>query len=139
MSDPLQIKPDRNFAPLLATSVVLLGGVTVCLGIMYGSGGDVQPLPVAITVGVGLGMGILLWSLRDRPQAQRRSWFAWVGFGQSRKQRLSYEMRIVHPKVTYGDKQPPTLEELREIQDATRTWVPAAGRTNRRPTAETDS
>lgn len=132
MGDPLPFKPDRNFAPLLATFLVLVGGVTVCLGIMFAAG-EASPMPAAVAVGFGVAMGMLLWSLREKPVVQRRSWFAWVSHGRGRKQRTTYELRILHPRVQYGQNRPPTLEELREMQDATRTWVPASGRSSRGP------
>ncbi len=132
MGDPLQFRPDRNFAPLLATAIVLVGGVVVCVGIMLAAG-EVKPVPVALAVGFGVAMGMVLWSLREKPVVQRRSWFAWVAHGRGRKQRTTYELRILHPRKQYGQNRPPTLEELREMQDATRTWVPSGGRSLRGP------
>ena len=131
MVDP-QFKPDRNFAPLLATTLVLLGGVVACVGITFVAG-EVRPMPIAIAVSTGVGVGLLLWLLRDRPVAAQRSWYLWVLERRSRKQRQSYELRVVHPRVEYGTNRPATLEELRAQQDATRTWVPSQARSKDAP------
>ena len=135
MGDPLHFTPDRNSAPLLATSCVLLLGVAACIAIAFSSG-EVHPMPIAIAVGVGLSLGFILWCLRDRPVARQRSWFAWVMHRPHRKARVTYELRVAHPRVNYGDKHPATLEELRDQQDPTRTWVPSqsAPRPGREPT-----
>lgn len=128
MADPLGQRPNRNIAPFLA-AMVLLGGVGACVGIMLISG-ETGPAPIGVAVGGAFAFGLLLWSLRDRPVAQQRSWYSWV-FHRPRQRHVSVEVRSIRPRAQFGTNQPPTLEQLKQLKDDTRTWVPSQGRGGR--------
>lgn len=138
MGDDLRFRPDRMIAPLMATAIVLLGGTASCIAIVLVFG-EAKPVLVGIAIACALGFGLILWSLRDRPANQQRSLFAWVLQRRSPPEHVSYRLMVIRQKLRYGENQPPTLEKLREQQDATRTWVPSRSREPRSPSAEPGS
>ena len=135
MKDPLQIRPSRVLAPLLATAAILLMGTAFVVAIILGFG-EAKPIPIAIAVGCGFTVGLLLWLLRDKPEAKQRHWFAWVSSRRGVPEPPAYRLAIIRQKLEFGKKQPPTLEELREMKDPTRTWVPHRSRNMQSPPEE---
>jgi hypothetical protein len=70
---------------------------------------------------------MMLWSWRDRPQAEQRGLFAWLLQRRRTPEQSSYRLAVIRHKHQYGQNEPPTLERLRENRDPTRTWVPMRG------------
>ncbi len=127
----LQPGPNRNFAPLLATFCVLVGGVIACAAIVLAAG-EFHPRPILIAAGSMVGLIILIWLLRDRPEARKRDWYAWVKHRNARPARSVYEIRKTRAPVEYGTNAPPTLDDLREARENIKTWVPSNSRLTRR-------
>jgi hypothetical protein len=124
MMDHIPVKPSRSIAPLLATCLVLLGGVTSCIAIIFAFG-DARPVPIAIALACVLGVGLMLWLFRDKPEAKGRSMYSWLSRRDKRVQTEYALKKVQRTLEEYGQRQPPTLEELRELRDDTRTWVPS--------------
>lgn len=131
MGDNLNYRPNRTLAPLLATAAILLMGTAFCIAIIFAFG-EAKPIPVAIAIGSAIGFGILMWLLRDKPTAEKRNWFAWVSRKKDHAEQDAYRVAVIRHKHNYGDNRPPTLDELRELKDPTRTWVPHSQRSTRR-------
>lgn len=138
MGDDIRYRPSRVLAPLLASAAILLMGTAFCVAIILAFG-EAKPVPVAIAVGSGLGVGILLWLLRDRPTAEKRGWFAWIAGRKPVDEQELYRVAVIRHKHGLGERRPPTLEELREIKDPTRTWVPRGGTGRQPPPGDGDS
>jgi hypothetical protein len=68
---------------------------------------------------------LVVWLLRDRPEGSLRESFAWL----SRKPAeapVDYEPKVKRAeRVRYGTNRPPTAEELRDLKDGDRNWVPS--------------
>ncbi|MFV0442527.1 MAG: hypothetical protein ACK5Q5_03045 [Planctomycetaceae bacterium] len=127
MGDDLRYRPSRSVAPLMAAAFVLLMGTAFCVALLMAFDGG-SPIPVAIAVGSAVGFGLLMWLLRDRPEAGKRNWFAWVNRRGQDAEQAMYRVAVIRHKHSLGDKRPPTLDELRELKDPTRTWVPRRDR-----------
>ncbi len=135
MGDDLRFRPSRMVAPLLATLITLVLGTAFCIVIVLGAG-EARPGPILVAVGGALGFGLMLWSWRDRPQANQRNLFGWMISRRHRAEQSSYRLSVIRHKHQYGQNQPPTLDQIREIKDPTRTWVPTRG-TGDTPSADT--
>ena len=129
MGDDLHFRPNRMIAPLMATAVILLLGTAFCVAIILAFG-EARPLPIAIAVGSAATFALIIWSLRDKPEARKRQWFGWLARREQDHERKLYRVAAVQRKLEYGKNQPPTLEQLRELKDPTRTWVPAQKRSS---------
>lgn len=127
MGDDLRYRPNRMIAPLMATAAILLMGTAFCVALIFAFG-EAKPVPVAIAVGSAVGFGILLWLLRDRPTAEKRGWFAWIKRRGAQDEQDFFRVAMIRRQQKFGDNRPPTLDELREIKDPTRTWVPRSQR-----------
>jgi hypothetical protein len=134
----LAIQPDRRAAPLIATAFVLLGGAAACLGIIFAFG-EAKPVPIAIACGSIVGLAVVLWLLRDKPEAKQRHWFSWVLARNARPARSSYRPKAAPQAQQFGTNRPPTVEEVRELKSDLRTWVPSQTRAARfQPGARSD-
>ena len=127
MGDNLQFRPNRMIAPLMATAVILLLGTAFCVAIILAFG-EARPVPIGIAIGSAVGFAVLMWSLRDKPEARKRRWFAWLTRRPGDDERKFYRVAALQRRLEYGKNKPPTLEQLRELKDPTRTWVPAKDR-----------
>lgn len=133
MKDHIPVRPSKMIAPLLATAIILLIGTAFCIAILLAFG-EGKPLPIAVAIGSALLFGMLLWSWRDRPQAEKRGLIAWMLQRNQQPELASYRLGVIRHKQEYGRNQPPTVEQLRDLKDPTRTWVPHQGS---RPDEET--
>lgn len=124
MGKEIRIRPSKMIAPLLATAVILLLGTSFCIAIVL-SFGEARPVPIAVASASALAFALLLWSWRDRPQAEQRGLFAWMRNRRRAAEPGTYRLGVIRRKQEFGQRQPPTLEELRELKDPTRTWVPS--------------
>ena len=121
--------PDRRSigaqaVAVLATTAVVLGGLTACAGMIFAFSPD-PGTSILWLVGGGLGVAILAWLLRERTaHDHRRGWF-W--FLRRRPKKLAYQLkrRETAPPPAEPPPQPPTVERLRELADLGNTWVPS--------------
>ncbi len=131
MGNRLQHQPDRTVIPFVASVIVLMGGVAACLAILFVCGEGNQ-MTVAAVVGGGVAMGILLWFLRDRPEATQRSRYQWIFWRRRPQVKLVYRpQRVRGQSGPYGNNRPATAEELREMKEDINRWVPSRTRHGR--------
>ena len=103
---------DKSRTPLLATSLVLLGGIVTCLAIATPFSTDLR-YPILIIAGGLLGVCLVLGLLRQRTidlltvlQAQSE---------EKRKKKVSYKLKIIKPVLQTEPLKPPTAETIRDI------------------------
>jgi hypothetical protein len=127
----LQFRSDRRAATLLATAVVLLGGLSSCIAILlvFAEG---RAVPLTIAIGSSIALAILIWAIRERTESRQKQWFAWVFHRGARPARVVYEARKLSPGQQREGNGPPTLEQLREIKQNVNTWVPSNAHLSRR-------
>jgi hypothetical protein len=120
----LQFRSDRRAATLLATAVVLLGGLSCCIAILlvFAEG---RAVPLTIAIGSTIALMILIWAIRERTESRQKHWFAWVFHRGARPARVVYEARKLSPEPHCGANSPPTLEQVRELKENVNTWVPS--------------
>ena len=119
-------RSDRNVGPILgATIIIMLGGFCILMvGTLTTSGNS--EVPAIIAVSFVLGSLFILWLLRDRPRSTMRERFSWIGSKRHREAIPEYQPKIVRERpVRYGTKQPPTLDEVRDLKDSPTNWVPS--------------
>ena len=133
MSEKLRYRSDRNSGGLLASTVVLMVGFFGCLfvGMLQFPR---QPLvPWLIGGGAVVVLFLLVWMLRDRPSTTMRDRFRWLSRRSDAIPGAGYEPRLVKLGPTrYGTRRPPTTEEIRDLKDNERNWVPSNSPGSRR-------
>lgn len=124
MSGKFQHRPDRRAGPLLASSlVVLLGGLGVA--VIVAVGGTDPLLIVLLAAGLALLLLFMGFGLRTTPSSTLSALYGWVRSRNARPPK-EYAPRIRREERDYGTNQPPTADELRELKDGTKTWVPSS-------------
>jgi len=124
MSKPLQYRPDKSSGPLFATALVLFMGLIGCLAVYFGGGGNdmLPPSLMGIAFVLLLGMAI---AMRDRPEATEASRWSLLASRRVKTQRQVL-VQIQKPTASeYGTQRPSTAEEVRDLKDDTKTWVPS--------------
>lgn len=117
---------------LAATLVFLVGGLGVAF-IVAAGGGD----PVGALVFLG-GLGVLLflfaWFLRRAGRISPLEYYSWMFSKVDRSDAGYSPRRKVGGPVSFGTNRPPSVEEVRELKESPRTWVPSKTRNhNKRP------
>lgn len=125
MGNKYKYRSDRNSGGLFASTVVLT--MAVFGGIMVGS--VAYPSDPWTVWGIGIGGAVLIlvlvWLLRDRPENTLRESFGWLSRREP-EPKVDYEPKVIRAeRVRYGTKRPPTAEEVRDLKDGDRNWVPA--------------
>lgn len=125
MGNSNQYRSSRNSGGLFASTVVLT--IAIFGGIVVGSVAFPRDSGTVWLVAIAGSLFTLLivWLLRDRPAGSLRESFAWL----SRKPAeapVDYEPKAKRAeRVRYGTNRPPTAEELRDLKDGDRNWVPS--------------
>lgn len=122
----------RTATTLLATSYVLLCGLVV-LVIALVTSVDVANRGLLIAVCVG---GVLfLWFVSlllgdNRSNPLRMAHMVWLGRKRGEPDDVDYVPRVRRrrSRTQSGGNQPPTVEQLRELSDNVKTWVPSRSR-----------
>ena len=83
-------------------------------------------------LGVGGGLGLLTLVLRVRPELPSEC--LWLFTRGRRATSPDYVPRIIKPTpvTTFGTNRPPTAEEIRDLKDTPRNWVPSQSRSGRK-------
>lgn len=126
--------PDRSAVALLATCVVVAGGVMSCAFVVLSSSTTPQQALLACA-GCFAAVCVLLWLLRDKPHdSPTAAHFAWFREFWRAKQEVQYEVRRrrVEPPPPSTPPAPPTVDQLRELAENANTWVPSSGARPRR-------
>lgn len=135
MGNSYKFRSERNAAALFATTVVLtiaVFGALVVGAIAFPR----DPGIVWLLGGGGFGLALLVvLLLRERPEGSLRQQFGWM----SRKPPtadVDYEPRVIRSEpARFGTNRPPTVEQIRDLKDTDRNWVPSntpAGRRSQR-------
>jgi hypothetical protein len=129
-----KFRSSRNSGGVFASTVVL---TLFTFGVIV-AGSAAFPRQPGMVWLIAIGGAILslliVWLLRDRPDGSLRDSFAWLS-RKPREASIDYQPQVKRPdRVRYGTNRPPTAEELRDMKEGDRNWVPSntpAG--NRRP------
>jgi len=125
----------RNSGGIFASTVVLT--IFVFGGIVVGSVAFPRdPGAVWICAGAGfLFILLLVWLLRDKPQGTMRESFGWLSRRKAEPM-VDYQPKLQRAdRPRYGTNHPPTADEIRDLKDGDRNWVPSntpAGRRHQR-------
>lgn len=122
--------PNRYAGSLFAATVVIFLGAFAGAGIFAAGGGD--PVIALVILGVGLTAIPLLVRLAGSTSSGSASAFNWV-FSREARPAEDYTPRYRRSRrAAGGENHPPTLDEIRDIKDELRTWVPSSSPTRRR-------
>jgi hypothetical protein len=119
--------PTGKAVSLLATCVVVLGGVATCVFIAIFSG-EATHRPLMIAGACFLGIVLLLRLLSDRrPTNHQATRWGWL----SRRRRRTVEYRLpTRLRATAPPSRPqapPSVETVRDLAGGLNTWVPLRG------------
>ncbi len=125
MSGSFKFRSDRNSGGLFASTVVLTVALFGALFVGMLSNPD-QPAIVWIAGGGGLlFLFVLVWLLRDRPNSGLRDSFGWLS-RRTKEQSVDYDPQLIKSgPQRFGTNLPPTADEIRELKDGDRNWVPS--------------
>lgn len=125
MSGSFKFRSDRNSGGLFASTVVLTVALFGALFVGMVSNPN-QPAIVWIIGASGLlGLLGLVWLLRDRPNSRLRDSFGWLS-RRTKEQTLDYDPQLIKSgPQKFGTNLPPSVEEIRELKDTDRNWVPS--------------
>ncbi|HID24454.1 MAG TPA: hypothetical protein EYP14_18925 [Planctomycetaceae bacterium] len=130
---------EHSAISLLATTFVVAGGIVLCafMSVAFGR----EPIrPLLMSAAVFGATAWLLYLLRERPRRaeERRRGLLGV-FRRHKVATIRYRPRKKAPHVRhvkFGTNQPPTPEELRDLADGLRTWVPSKAPDRSEPSDE---
>ncbi len=134
----------RYATALLATTYVLFAGLAVCSMIVLTSADGTVAVRLLLTcIGSTILLWVLAWLLRDRrTNSSNITNIIWLAHRRkARTASVVYKPRARRDStvdVPIGGNSPPTVEQLREISQNVKTWVPSRTRAARHVrTAET--
>lgn len=137
MTGEIDKGPSRRAGPLLAAAIVLFLGAFGAAAIIAGGGGD--PLLVLLTFGGGLAAIVCFGWLLGRAGSASTAVYRWVF---SREARPAYDYspkpRSAQCKQ-FGTNRPPTANEVRELKEGLRNWVPSNTPNRRNSVRDSDT
>ncbi len=113
MSKRRAFRVERSRTPLIATTLVLFGGVVACLAIATPFSKDMR-YPIMIIAGVFLGIALLLGLLR-RSTLEVLAELQALAY-EKKKKKIVYKVKRLRPIPQTGPRKPPTAETIREIR-----------------------
>jgi hypothetical protein len=119
----------RNAAALLASVLVIVGGLFACvmIALVFAQ----KPMvPLSACVLYLSTVVLMLWLGRERPRSQGGVGASVFQFLRTRKHEdyvphYKPRRRRGHVNQVFGTNDPPTAETVREIADTSRNWVPS--------------
>lgn len=109
---------------ILASALVGLVGALGMVFIVAGGGGD--PVWTLIVVGlVMVGMTVLFWGINRMSQMTAKDCYNWVFSKKARPEKEYTPQRKASRSKKYGENRPTSAEEVRELKDDMRNWVPS--------------
>jgi hypothetical protein len=137
MSGEFDKPPSRVTGPLLAATIVLFLGTFGAAAIIAGGGGD--PLTALVTFGGGLMFILCAGWLLGRTGATSTSIYQWV-FSREARPQYDYTPKPRSARHReFGTNHPPTVDEIREMKDGLRNWVPSNTPNRRSSLRDSDS
>jgi len=112
MSRRRTFRVDQSRTPLIATTLVLFGGVVACLAVATPFSKDLR-YPLLIVIAIFLGIFLLLGLLRQ-PTVHLLSELQALAESR-RKKKVTYKIKRLKPIPQSGPRKPPTAETIREI------------------------
>ncbi len=124
MSDPIP-NHSRAAGSIMASILVLMVGMIGVCSVAFMVNPDQAPKHLLMVLGgfvvfVGLVIGVM--PRVPMPTGK----IAWFNRRKSREEYLGYSPKLDKPVVTrFGTNAPPTVQEVRDLKDTSRTWVPS--------------
>jgi hypothetical protein len=120
----------RMAAGLFAATVVMTGGLGVCLMITFLFANNTWIPWVAIGCGFVF-LCLMLWLLSDSPPRQAKD----TNFYGTQKEQLDQYVESFRPKrrrrrghVEFGTNKPPSADDVRQIKEDSNVWYPSERR-----------
>ncbi len=117
----------RYAAGLFAATVVMTGGLGVCLGITFLFASDTWIPWAAIGCGVVF-ICVTFWLLTDSPERRAHD----TNFYTVRKEQADEYVESFRPRrrrrrghVEFGTNKPPSADDLRQIKEDSNVWFPS--------------
>ena len=111
---------------LAATLVFLVGGLGVAF-IVAAGGGD--PLMALVFLGGSeVLLFLLAWLLQRVVRISPQEYYGWMFSKVDRADTVYSPRRKAVRPVSFGTNRPPSVEEVRDLKESPRTWVPAKTR-----------
>lgn len=125
MSGNYKFRSDRNSGGLFASTVVLTIALFGALFVGMLSNPDRPAIVWIGGAGAMLFLFFMVWLLRDRPASGLRDSFGWLS-RRSKEQPLDYDPQLLKSgPQRFGTNLPPTADEIRDLKDGDRNWVPS--------------
>lgn len=123
----------RYATALLATTYVIVAGLGICALIVVTSANEAEMVRLLVMcVGCAVGLWTLAWMLRDRrTNVSALSNVVWLAHRGKRRSATAYRPRTrcgPRQAVPIGSNSPPTVEQIRELSENVKTWVPSRAR-----------
>jgi len=124
MSDPIP-NHSRVAGSIMASILVLMVGMVGVCAVAFMVNPEQAPTSLLVVFG-SLALFILL-VLGVMPRVSLPTGnVAWFNRRKAREEYLGYDPKLDKPVVQrFGTNAPPTVEEVRELKDTNRTWVPS--------------
>ena len=125
---PWEFRPSYNkvAGSILASAFVVMTGAIGLAFALVIAGGDPQ-FSVWVFVLTLIPLVLLAWLIRATLAVDVRGAYHWV-LGRKPKSEEEYvPKKAKRAERTYGSNRPPTSEELRDMKDGLRNWVPNRG------------
>ena len=119
---PRRSDPGRKAATLLASGLVLLGGLISCAAISL-SVSDNASRPLLV-VGVLFALAALITLGLSERTDERKFDLAILFRARAPGAPVRYRVRRRKTSATAGDNQPPTADTIRTLSDGPNNWVP---------------
>jgi hypothetical protein len=110
--------------------VVLYGAIGA--GVLIAGGGGNPLVAMLILGGVLILFGLFAYFIQSIPRGPVDSAYSWVRSRQARPDQ-AYLPKIRRSRQSYGEKAPPTIDDLRELKDGLNNWVPSKQPRRRKP------
>ncbi|MCG6157539.1 hypothetical protein [Rubinisphaera margarita] len=104
---------NRSRSPLLATTLVMIGGLFTCLLIAVPFSDDLT-IPLLVLAGGFLLLAVALGYLRQRTHDVMAELYALTW--QKPKKKVQFKLQRRHNIPQTGPRKPPTVEQIREIK-----------------------
>lgn len=131
MPQEIRNSPNKEAGSILASSFVILVGALGAAIVIAAGGGD--PLIILLIAGGAVVACLLLGWLMRLSSISPSDCYRWAFSRSARPEQDYIPHKRHHSSSEFGTNQPPTAEQLKQLQDETRTWVPSnsRGKSNR--------
>ncbi len=115
---------------ILAACIVGLFGALGIAFVSAASGGD-PVITLGVILGGACGLFLVIWLLNTTSNVSPRACYNWV-FSKNARPKADYEPRRKRTKKEdYGTQTPASAEEVKDLKDGLRNWVPSNTREGR--------